>query len=260
MGGTSWSYVGEPGNPENPHINDLIVYKNTLYAGNSDNTISMYEGDSSWKIIDELSDGAVNCFQICKDKLYFGTADHFHEQTHFYSWDGENTWTDLGMPINGTGSLTALACHNNNIYGTGPVDFKGHVYRYKDYNNPPSAPTISGPISGKPGQLLTFTFSSMDPEGHDVRFIIDWGDGESETTSFTGSGNDMTASHSWSEKDTYTLTVKAEDEYGAIGIGTSGDITIPRGKAINRPILNFLQSRPYLFPFLQKLLQQLGLY
>jgi len=34
------------------------------------------------------------------------------------------------MPINGTGSLTSLACCNDKLYGTGPVDFKAHVYRY----------------------------------------------------------------------------------------------------------------------------------
>jgi len=127
-------------------------------------------------------------------------------------------------------------------------------------NNPPSAPTVSGPTSGKPGQSLTFTFNSVDPEGHDVRFLIDWGDGENETTSFTSSGTNKTASHSWSEKGTYTLTVKAEDEYGAKSFETSNDITIPRDKSINRPILNFLQnyfqSHPYLFPLLQKLIQQ----
>ena len=129
-GNTSWSYVGEPGNPENPHINDLVVYNDKLYAGNYDNTISIYEGNVTWTIIEELADGAVNSFQICRDKLYFGTADHFHTQTHFYCYDGEKPWDDLGMPINGTGSLTALTCHKDNIYGTGPVDFKGHVYRY----------------------------------------------------------------------------------------------------------------------------------
>jgi hypothetical protein len=125
-------------------------------------------------------------------------------------------------------------------------------------NNPPSIPEITGPSSGKPGQTLTFIFNAVDPDGDNVRFIIDWGDGQNETTSFTGSGTDKTASHAWSEKGTYTLTIKAEDEYGAIGDKTSNDITIPRNKFVNKPILNWLQSRLNLFPLLQKILQQLG--
>ncbi|GAG88018.1 unnamed protein product, partial [marine sediment metagenome] len=95
---------------------------------------------------------------------------------------------------------------------------------------------------------------------HDVRFIIDWGDGENETTSFTGSGTDKTAYHSWSEEGTYILTVKAEDEYGAIGDEIWGEINIKKkSKLFNASIMQFLQNHPNLFPLLQKLLQNLGL-
>jgi hypothetical protein len=133
--------------------------------------------------------------------------------------------------------------------------YDGKMYAFSEnFNLPPDKPVIIGPTSGKPGQSLTFTFNAVDPNGDDVRFIIDWGDGENETTSFTSSGNDKTASHVWSEKGTYTLTVNAEDEYGAMGDETSGDIAIPRTKVINKPILNFLQCHPNLFPLLQKLL------
>jgi len=258
IGDTSWSYVGEPGNPENPHINDLIIYKNGLYAGNSDNTISMYEENTSWKIIDELSDSAVNCFQICKNKLYFGTTDHFHKQTHFYCWDGENPWTDLGLPINGTGSLTALACHNNNIYGTGPVDFKGHVYRYEDYNNPPDAPVISGPISGKPNRNYEFSLNATDPNNDSVMYIIDWGDDINEWTEYSDSGDKIILSHIWEVSGKYTIKAQAIDIHGSESDWGELQVTMPKDKAINRPILNWLQSHHNLFPLIQKLIQQLG--
>jgi hypothetical protein len=126
-------------------------------------------------------------------------------------------------------------------------------------NQPPTAPTIAGPHGGKPGESLTFTFNAVDPEDYDVRFIIDWGDEQNETTSFTGSGTDKTASHAWSEEGTYILSVKAEDEYGAIGDETWGEIVIKKkGKSINRPMFQFFQNHPNLFPILQQILARCG--
>ena len=256
-GDTSWSYVGEPGNDENPHINDLIVYKDVLYAGNYDNTISMYEGDTSWKIIDEISDGAVNCFQICKNKLYFGTADHFHTQTHFYCWDVENPWVDLGMPIDGTGSLTALAYHNSNIYGTGPVDFKGHVYRYNIGNDPPTKPNITGPKDGKAGTSYTYNLTSTDPDGDDIdEYVINWGDGPDEIVAgpFT-SGLPATASHTWTSQGTYTIKAKAKDINGAESDWSEPfTVRMPRERMITGLFMRFLQQLSNTFPILQQLL------
>ena len=121
-------------------------------------------------------------------------------------------------------------------------------------NQPPDAPTITGPMGGKPNIAYDFTFNAVDPDGDDVRYIIDWGDGDSETTSFATSGTDVTVSHTWTATGTYTLTVKAEDVYGAVGDETTGDIIIEKSKAISTPFLNFLQNHPNLFPILRQLL------
>ena len=56
----------------------------------------------------------------------------------------------------------------------------------------------------------------------------------------------------------YTITAKAQDTKGEIGPETKKTVTIPRDKAINKPILQFLQCHPSLFPLLQKLMQQLS--
>ena len=250
-GDASWSYVGEPGKNENPHINDLIVYNDVLYAGNYDNTISMYEGDTSWKIIDEISDGAVNCFQICKDKLYFGTADHFHKQTHFYCYDGENPWFDLGMPINGTGSLTSLACYNNNIYGTGPVDFKGHVYRYNSDNGPPTKPTITGPTNGKPGIEYDFIFNSTDPENDPIMYIIEWGDDNTEWTEYGDSGEEIMLKHNWRKKGGYIIKAKSRDINDAESNWSDFKVNIPGNRATIYSLFQLFFER---FPLLERLL------
>ena len=107
-------------------------------------------------------------------------------------------------------------------------------------NLPPSAPTVSGLLTGKPNTEYEFTLNSVDPDGDDVKFHIDWGDGDSETTSLTTSGNDLIVSHSWSDKGTYTIRVYAEDEHGATSSETTGQMVIEKSKVINRPLLNFI--------------------
>ena len=142
-------------------------------------------------------------------------------------------------------------------------DFRsGSIWEFstgENLNNPPEAPTINGPTNGKPGDELVFTFNAVDPEGDDLRYHINWGDSNTETTVYVTSGDDKTASHAWSKSGYYTIIVKAEDEYGAIGDETLYTFHVEKSKTIYTPILNFLQYHSYLFPILQKLLLNLGL-
>lgn len=108
-----------------------------------------------------------------------------------------------------------------------------HDFILTAYNHPPNKPTISGPSSGPPGKLLVFTFNAMDPDGDDVRFLIDWGDSTSDTTSFVHSGYDKAASHMWDIRGTFIITAIAEDAFGNIGLSSTGQITIPRDKPFN---------------------------
>ncbi len=80
------------------------------------------------------------------------------------------------------------------------------------YNSPPDAPTIDGPNTVKVGVDYEFTFSAIDPDGDNVSYYIDWGDGEE--TGWIGyfeSGEEITASHMWNEKGDYILRCKAKD-------------------------------------------------
>jgi hypothetical protein len=126
-------------------------------------------------------------------------------------------------------------------------------------NQPPNPPTISGPSSGKAKTAYDFTFNSVDPNDDEVRFIVNWGDGEREPTSFVASGNDITVSHSWSENGTYTIIVYTEDEHSATSSTRTVQMIIDKSKTINSPFLNWLQSHPNIFPIIQLLLQRFGL-
>jgi hypothetical protein len=133
------------------------------------------------------------------------------------------------------------------------------LIKLKCENQPPSAPTIDGPTNGGPGYNLWYEFNSSDPDGDDVRFHIDWGDGNEEWTDYVPQSSDKTLPHTWVETGTYIITAYAEDTLGNIGLSATFTVVIPRNKAIINPFLNWLQCHPSLFPLLQKLIQNLGL-
>jgi len=120
-------------------------------------------------------------------------------------------------------------------------------------NFPPNPPTIDGPNSGKPKTSYDFIFNAVDPDGDNVKYIINWGDATSTTTDFNASGTNVTVSHTWNTKDTYVIIVKAEDEYGLIGSEATLEVNIPRNKAQfnTQPILLWLLER---FPILRHLM------
>jgi hypothetical protein len=84
-------------------------------------------------------------------------------------------------------------------------------------NNPPNLPNIpSGPFSGITETLYSFSTSTIDPNGDNIAYRFDWGDGAiSEWTSYVSSGNPITQSHSYSNEGVYYIKVKAKDIYGS---------------------------------------------
>jgi hypothetical protein len=79
-------------------------------------------------------------------------------------------------------------------------------------NAAPEAPEIQGPLSSRPADTLTYVFSSTDPDGDSVFFMISWGDGASTQWSpATPSGGDYTQTHSYSDSGTYYVKAKAKD-------------------------------------------------
>ena len=89
-------------------------------------------------------------------------------------------------------------------------------------NEPPNAPIITGPTSGKVGKVYEYNFSAIDPDGHDVFFWIEW---EPACTGckWVGpykSGEIAKINYSWSSSGTYLIRATAKDihdEEGPIG-------------------------------------------
>jgi hypothetical protein len=124
---------------------------------------------------------------------------------------------------------------------------------------PPTAPTITGPTEGDPNTPQTFTFHSSDPDGGNVRYYIDWGDGSSEVTDWYPACTPVDVIHTYTQSGRYTISAYAEDESGLVSPTSTYMYICPKDKSINKPFLNWLQSHPNWFPILQKLIQNLGL-
>jgi len=63
-------------------------------------------------------------------------------------------------------------------------------------NQPPNPPMIMGQIEIQVGVNYQFSFTSTDPEGDNISFYIEWGDGTSDGwTDYSPSGTDRTFVH-----------------------------------------------------------------
>jgi|GEM_PF-1330994 len=83
-------------------------------------------------------------------------------------------------------------------------------------NTPPNTPSQpSGPVSGYICILYNYSTSATDPDGDQVFYMWDWGDGNySGWIGPYNSGATCTASHIWTNPNTYQIRVKAKDTYG----------------------------------------------
>ena len=107
----------------------------------------------------------------------------------------------------------------------------------------------------KVGVEYEYTFVTTDPEGDDVLYTIDWGDGIEETIGPYESGEEAIASHSWSSAATFTIGAKAEDTYGEESEWNYLEVTMPRGKLTTNPFfMRLLERFPNAFPILRYIL------
>lgn len=202
-------------------------------------------------------------FRYITDDYTLGEGIYFDDITPVVEWDSITTLSD---------SITT------NYYDvTGKVDGI-YYYRVKGYNSehgwgdfsiledmevdifdndPPETPTINGQTTGTAGQDYEYTFRTTDPDGDQVYYYIEWGDGDIiEWDGPHNSDQEIKLTHSWAIEDTYTIRAKAKDVWDyESGWGTL-KVTMPRNRATyNSLFLRFLER----FPILQLLFQRLGL-
>ena len=196
-----------------------------------------------------------------------GTTDpNFDKILYMFDWgDGSNSgW--LG-PYNSGETITAIYAWSTlgdfevrvrakDVLGAGTVWSEPLAISIVD-NIPPNLPLIQGPTSGSPGSTYLYRFSSIDEDGHDVFFYVDWGD--DTVTEWEGpyhSGDEAGLTHTWSEKGSYIIRVKAMDELGDESDWSTLEIAMPvTQQKIQFPLLqSILQRFPHAFPLLREVL------
>ena len=146
------------------------------------------------------SDGTVTQVEVCIDSGSWWTVT------------GTTSWTtswDTTTVSDGSHTISARSKDNKGAYSTFtsvPITVSNVV---NNQPNKPSKPT--GQTSGKAGRTYQYNSSAVDPEGDQVSLLFDWGDGtDSGWLTPVDSGQNVTASHSWS-KANYEIKVKARD-------------------------------------------------
>jgi len=82
-------------------------------------------------------------------------------------------------------------------------------------SNPPEQPVLTGPDFGVVNNMYTFEAVTTDPDGDDIYYLFDWGDGTDSgwLGPFT-SGETVNASYAWDTPGSYDIIATAKDGYG----------------------------------------------
>ena len=123
--------------------------------------------------------------------------------------------------------------------------------------NPPEVPVIDGPPSGKAGVEYCLVVHSNEPDGDDVLYIIDWGDGTySEWLGPFPPCEPVEVCHTYYMVGTYGIRAKAKDVYGMESEWSEPfSVEIPRPRSAYNSLLYWLLERFPMLNWLSNLLK-----
>ena len=82
-------------------------------------------------------------------------------------------------------------------------------------NRPPLQPQLNGPIEGHRNTSYSYSVVTTDPDTDDVQYMIEWGDGSQNTSSFYRSGYTIHLTHQWGALGFYLVSMSAQDPSNA---------------------------------------------
>jgi hypothetical protein len=112
-------------------------------------------------------------------------------------------------------------------------------------NTPPNPPKIFGKTFGEVGEQYKYTFVATDPDGDDLCYYIDWGDGSVIITrDLFPSGEPVFIDYIWQTKGEFIIRAKVQDTHFAPSDWGYLEVSMPK-----------INPRPYwlLFQILERL-------
>ncbi|MFH1784637.1 MAG: DUF5060 domain-containing protein [bacterium] len=171
------------------------------------------------------------------------TISNLNDRNYQLQW--YNTWTGEITAINND-----VASSGNSLSDTIPAVGRSDIACKIIGSSPPSAPAApSGDTSGTYGTSYTYSVSTTDSDGDQLKYTIDWGDGNTTTSSLVASGTTFEASHAWSYGGTYDVKVRAQDSNGTISEWSSETEMIITGPAQAGSTDNLILRQNYPNPF-----------
>ncbi|UCF49357.1 MAG: hypothetical protein JSU91_06300, partial [Thermoplasmatales archaeon] len=231
--GTTWYFITEenlpPNTPSEPNPadgeTDVPIEKLLRWTGGDPN-----EGDKVYY------------------DIYFGTSNPpplVVENTL------QNAYDPGTMELDTTYYWQIVSEDSSGATTDGPI---WHFITESEPNQKPTPPDIDGPSNGKTGTELCWTFHSDDPDNHDVKYIIDWGDGNTEETDYYQSCTPVEVCHTYAEEGTYIIKARAEDTKEAQSDESTFDVKIPRTRLVLHQILFKFYDRLFnMFPIIRNL-------
>ncbi len=205
-----WSYTA--GSPIK--CSPTVAYNQVYFTSFEDNMVYCLDAETGDLVWSYTTGGNMlpSAPAVADGKLYVGVWGN-GMLLCLDAYTGEFIWDyPVGAGIqNSIWSSPAVAY--GRIYMGGGLS--NNVYCFEDPSRPPDPPTIDGPTEGLIDHNYEFGIRTTDPEGDNVRYYVDWGDGN--TSGWIGpypSGEEITVSHTWGEPGTYSVRARAEDTYG----------------------------------------------
>jgi hypothetical protein len=188
------------------------------------------------EIIDAPNRVCTNAQLSFKGSVLYGTPG--------YSWEwffGDGSTSNIQNPIysfSSAGKYTVTLVVTDGFNQENSYSFEINVYQ----NNKPSNLNIQGPTKGKKDVTYEYIFSATDPDNDQLYYRIDWGD--STQTNWLGpysSGYQLSQNHCWANKQTYSITLEAKDEYDAVS-STTVKVQMPKQICLKNKIIYMISE------------------
>jgi hypothetical protein len=256
------AYVADGTNPEIAAFQAGSSYNVAIVYVNGGDVKCVYSSDdgTTWSSPVTVAAGSYPALCAIGTKLYCAYIDggNLFLKT---SDNGGATWSASEQINNNPGTVSAeensVDIHSAGIVWVDTRDADKEIYyaALAGANNPPTAPSIDGAVKIKPNVDTEYTVVSTDPDGDDIAYYIDWGDGTNTGwTTTSPSGVEVTQTHKWSKKGTYIIKAKAKDVIGAESDFAQLSITVPRANSVAVSFfMHLLKQYPKAFPILRQL-------